>query len=768
MGEEKSLTKHLKKKAKKNKNHRKDHLDHSKKSSSSHGSRKRNKDPKQRRGSSNAPKGSNTEEVSFNVKSRTPILRKPIDPETTKYFAEVANLFHSNEVDLEDLPTICNNALEETRGKEVELATDMTISHTIQNLLEGCDMDRLCGFLRNSAKGFVSIVTDKFGSHVAETALRSLVKHMDEEGSYAYADEILSKLCQVVILDVVSVMCSRYGSHVLRSLLCLSKGVPLNSFEEFHVAKLQDSLAKRLNNRPIQSGGSNSQNSQYAFPSLFKFLVSEMVNHAKDEIKTLRVNEHSSFVLQTVLKLSVGDDQALSHAISTVLGCDIKDIAEGRIVSNSQKEEIMDLLEDTASSHLLEVIIEVAPETLYNVLLTEVFKDSLFVMSSHKYGNFVVQTLVSSARTKDQMELIWKELGSKFNELLKLGKPGVVALMLAASERLQTHLQECCQALRAAVILDSESPSCIVPRLLFLENYFKDKSSWKWPADNKMHVLGCIMLQIIFRHPKQPIQPYVTSLASMEPAHIFQTAKDSGGGHVIEAFLSSDVSLRLKHKVVTKLRDHYGELAMSSSGSFTVEKCFSSGNMTLKETIAEEILAVQPELSKTKHGPYLLKKLDIDGFASRPEQWKKKQESKENAYKEFHALFGSKSEPDEQNNKAPAFAKSPKKQLKRHEKVGRDVGNVTTNSVSEFPGLNKSKTELGYPSKETSRKRSLEEAFMRNETGKRKSVATDLADLAAKSSLSAEEIQQLFKPSMTNDNKRYDNAKLPLLKKQKW
>lgn len=40
------------------------------------------------------------------------------------------------------------------------------------------------------------------------------------------------------------------------------------------------------------------------------------------------------------------------------------------------------------------------------------------------------------------MELIWKELGSKFNELLELGKPGVVALMLAASERLQTHLQE--------------------------------------------------------------------------------------------------------------------------------------------------------------------------------------------------------------------------------------------------------------------------------------------------------------------------------------
>lgn len=34
--------------------------------------------------------------------------------------------------------------------------------------------------------------------------------------------------------------------------------------------------------------------------------------------------------------------------------------------------------------------------------------------------------------------------------------------------------------------------------------------------------------------------------------------------------------------------------------------------MSLREAIVSELLAVQPELSKTKQGPHLLRKLDAD------------------------------------------------------------------------------------------------------------------------------------------------------------
>lgn len=114
-----------------------------------------------------------------------------------KYFLEIANLFESSEVDLEERSVICGNALEETRGKELEVATDYIISHTLQTLLEGCDVDHLCGFLRSCAKDFPYIAMDRSGSHVAETAIKSLAKHLQDNDAYSVIEETLTILCKV-------------------------------------------------------------------------------------------------------------------------------------------------------------------------------------------------------------------------------------------------------------------------------------------------------------------------------------------------------------------------------------------------------------------------------------------------------------------------------------------------------------------------------------------------------------------------------------------
>lgn len=40
------------------------------------------------------------------------------------------------------------------------------------------------------------------------------------------------------------------------------------------------------------------------------------------------------------------------------------------------------------------------------------------------------------------MELIWEELGPKFKDMLEMGRPGVIAALIAASQRLHTHEQK--------------------------------------------------------------------------------------------------------------------------------------------------------------------------------------------------------------------------------------------------------------------------------------------------------------------------------------
>ena len=127
-----------------------------------------------------------------------------------KYFLEIANLFESSGVDLEERSVICGNALEETRGKEYEIATDYIISHTLQTLLDGCDVDHLCGFLRSCAKDFPYIAMDRSGSHVAETAIKSLSNHLQDNDAYSVIEETLTMLCKVSMGFQVSIAFDKY------------------------------------------------------------------------------------------------------------------------------------------------------------------------------------------------------------------------------------------------------------------------------------------------------------------------------------------------------------------------------------------------------------------------------------------------------------------------------------------------------------------------------------------------------------------------------
>ncbi|KAI3874975.1 hypothetical protein MKW98_019548 [Papaver atlanticum] len=631
------------------------------------------------------------------------VVRKQVDPETEKYFSEIANLFEGAEI--EERNVICGNALEETRGKELELATDYIISHNLQALLEGADLDQLCGFLQNAAKVFPLIAMDRSGSHVTETALKALAVHLQDNDMYAIIEETLTKICQVIVVKPVDVMCDRYGSHVLRSLLCLCKGVPLDSSKEFHVTKSSTVLAERFNTKETKDVVNSTQH-QRGFPDLLKFLVTRMIECAKKDIATLRADQCSSLVMQTALKLLVGEDKELMNIIPIILACHGENTGEeGNLIQNVAVRKTLDLLNDNAFSHLMEVILEVAPETLYNEILAKFFSNRLFEVSSTHLGSFVIQSLVSAAKTQDQMDLIWKELGGKFRELLGLGRSGVVASIIAASQKLHTNERKCSEALAAAVCSTSESSNCIVPRLLFLESYFssEDKSNWKWGKDDKMNVLGCLMLQTVFKFPSGFIQQYVTSILSMETNHVLEAAKDAGGGRVIDCFLSSNVSAKQTRRFIYKLREHFGELAMRPSGSFIVEKCFAASNLSLRETIASELLAVRPDLSKTKQGPHLLRKLDIDGYATRPDQWKSRQESKQTAYREFYDAFGSTKKTKKssetfvgESSSRLSPPRSVKKMRIEVDQFFASAGTSQPSGSSNFPGLEASMAKLGF------------------------------------------------------------------------
>ncbi|CAM8889138.1 unnamed protein product [Rhodiola kirilowii] len=582
--------------------------------------------------------------------AQTPYIRKQADPETVRYFSEIANLFESNSVDADERSVICGNALEEARGKEVELSTDYIISHNLQTLLEGCDIEHLCNFLINCGRDLPVIAMDKSGSHVIETALKSLASHLQDSDTWSIVEDTLRKICEMVAESLLEVMFDRYGSHVLRRLLCLCKGVSLDS-PEFHGTKSRIVLAERLNFKASRSDEDTLQHVHQGFPELFKFLVFEILGKSsKKDISAMLVDQQCSLVLQTALKMLVGMDPELGQAIQILLGITSGNTKQGETIDVHKARRFLSLMKHTAFSHLMEVILQVAPETIYDELLINIFQNALVDLSLDNCGNFVIQALIAHTRNKKHMELIWTEISPCFKDLLITGKPGVIASLVTASQRLESHGNECCKALAAAVANDS--PMFVVPRLLFLESYFScnDKVNWKWPSGVKMHLMGSMILQAVFRYPSVFTQPFISSITGMEAEYVLEMAKDASGSRVLEAFLDSNASSKLKRKIIVKLKEHFGELSMKPSSSFTVEKCFSVSNMSLKEMIVSELVAMRTELSKTRQGPYLLMKFDADGYARQPDEWRSRLKKKETVLKDFYSTFGSADKKDSKND----------------------------------------------------------------------------------------------------------------------
>uniref|UniRef100_A0A2P2PLR4 Uncharacterized protein n=1 Tax=Rhizophora mucronata TaxID=61149 RepID=A0A2P2PLR4_RHIMU len=119
------------------------------------------------------------------------LCRKAVELEKAKYFSEISNLSESGGADMESekLSPTCGNALEEDRRKEFELATDYIIRRTLQTLPDGFDVDHLCCLLKLCANVFPFIAMDRSGSHVSETALKSLGTHLLEVKAFSVMEE---------------------------------------------------------------------------------------------------------------------------------------------------------------------------------------------------------------------------------------------------------------------------------------------------------------------------------------------------------------------------------------------------------------------------------------------------------------------------------------------------------------------------------------------------------------------------------------------------
>ena len=96
---------------------------------------------------------------------------------------------------------------------------------------------------------------------------------------------------------------------------------------------------------------------------------------------------------------------------------------------------------DKVGSHMVQLIIKVAPTSVYNKMYDALLKGKLLGYSKHHVANYVVQSVLANARTAGQIKEMATELGG-FKSLLENGKYGVVRTVVQASANLKTMESE--------------------------------------------------------------------------------------------------------------------------------------------------------------------------------------------------------------------------------------------------------------------------------------------------------------------------------------
>lgn len=616
-----------------------------------------------------------------------------MDPETQQYFAEINELVGEGGGTVEDPEErgiVIGNALDETRGKELQLACHSYCGRVLETLFMNCETMHAALFLERCTDLFVSMALDPGGSHVAEAALKAIAyalqgSNVRNQEWYPVVERFLSKISEALGEGYTGsdLMNNRYGSHVLRQLLSLCSGIPIETLCKS--GGKSNSLAERLGTKGSKFKGAGAARLRgHRFGEHLHTLVGNLLKSCEGKMEDLRASSAGGPALQFMLRALQGDEAAVSHCIALMLDCAGEDEPkEGSALEKGDVEKIVEMIQDSSSSHLMEVMIQVASDALYLEIFQRFFRHRLLQLSIHPSANFVVQALIAAARHPGQVTMILEELENSFSEILAERRGTVVGSLLAACLRFRIKQREVCRALTRAINPDSPSPNRIVPRMLFLEGLAgtgRFPQDWKAPFGSRMSVLGCAMLQTAFSYPEDCCQQFCASMAAQEPDDVLETVRDSGGSRVIEAFLSSVAApMKHKHRLISKLKGHFSELALSPICSYTVEKCFSTGDIKIKEMIAAELALSQPEISKTRHGPYLLKRCDIALYAKGPEQWRTRESSKAGTREAYANLFQVEDVPDTQTDSTAVPAASEGKKKRKFVEE--------TEQKSEVPGI---------------------------------------------------------------------------------
>ncbi|CBX98006.1 Nucleolar protein 9 [Plenodomus lingam] len=561
-----------------------------------------------------------------------------LDEDEQEFFKNVDDQLDRNEfASPDERAQWLKNVFKEAEGKELKIANSQSCSRVLERLILLSTPGQLKNIFEKFNGHFLNLVQHRFASHCCEALFLQAAPVVTQELANperlqtppsSNPDHIFVSMENLFLFTLAELqehlgflMTDRFASHVLRVLLVVLSGSPL---ERQSKSVLQSKRKEKVDVTGAEKGREWLAEKR-AVPQSFLEALEKVINNCVSGmephyLRSLATHPLGNPTLQLLLKLELShfgksrakDEKSLIHRL-------LPDdpIAEG----TDSAAFINGLVYDPIGSRLLETIIENAPGKLFKAIYGEFFKERMGSLSRNEIAGYVAGKILERLG-KDDLEEAMRQIVDQIPSLVERNRTAIIKTLI---ERCVARGVDTASIKAQLETAYGGSNGFEVIRILKLsEEDGKPGGEHKQQSPEKLH--GSLLAQTMMS-VEGPLGNLVfDSLANLSPELSVQLARDPPASRTLQAALTSpNASVIFRRKMIQQFYGKVGELALDPSASRVIDAIWNgtAGLAFIRERIAEELAENEGSLRESYVGRAVWRNWRMDLYKRKRNDWVK-------------------------------------------------------------------------------------------------------------------------------------------------
>lgn len=563
-----------------------------------------------------------------------------LDEDEQEYFKRADEMLELNQfADPEERTLFLANVYKEADGKELKIASSQSCSRLMERLILLSTPEQLKGLFQQFSGHFLNLVQHRFASHCCEALFihaapivtQELAKpHRAQTPPSSDPDQVFVSMENLFLYTLAEMkgylgylMTDRFASHVLRVLLVVLAGEPLE--KPGRKTNLQSKKKEK-----ITVAGSDKVKEwaleQRAVPKSFLDALEKTIKDSVAGIdatwlRSLAEHPTGNPTLQLLLQLELSkfgksrakDETSIIHRL----------LPDDPIVEGTDSQIfISGLTYSTIGSRLMETIIEHAPGKLFKTIYSQCFKDRMGSLARNEIASYVAAKILERL-SKEDLEEATRQIAEVIPSLVDRNRTAILKTLI---ERCAVRGVDPTPITVQLEVAYGGPHGFEITRILKLQEHPSDdgKQDSKHSSSSPDKVHGSLLAQAMMSVPGPLSSLVFDSLLRLGTTLSLNVARDPVASRTLQAALKSpNASVIFRRKIIQQFYGHIGELALDPAGSHVIDAVWQGthGLAFIRERIAEELAENEAALRESFVGRAVWRNWHMDLYRRRRGDW---------------------------------------------------------------------------------------------------------------------------------------------------